>query len=284
MIVQITMTRNELFLIKEMMPLWQKYSDGFVFMLDRCDDGTLEYLTENKEKFNILSIIFSEIDENDRTTQIESNIRQRLYDEAFKHSGKIICMDSDEYLDGTLTKKELETWLDNNPDTLLHAQWIQYTDTNKIRVDGPWGFNFKDRIASYSTRAEFKTMQMHSEHLPVPKNQARVPIPMLFIAHLQWLDKETVAVKQYFWKITDYVVNKRFGTTTIPASAYDASVNNFDWEYKSFDFPLKVRSDLFSKEDCTTSCKYEYIRENIKLYNIPNLNDWGMAIHNNGLI
>ncbi len=31
MIVQITMTRNELFLIKEMLPQWQKYADGFVF-------------------------------------------------------------------------------------------------------------------------------------------------------------------------------------------------------------------------------------------------------------
>lgn len=278
MIVQITMTRNELFLIKEMMPLWQKYSDGFVFMLDRCDDGTLEYLTENKEKFNILSIISSEIDESDGTTQIESNIRQRLYDEGFKHSGKIICMDSDEYLDGTLTK-ELETWLDNNPDTLLHTQWIQYTNTNEIRVDGPWRFNLKDRIASYSTRAEFKTMQMHLEHLPVPKNQARVLVPMLFIAHLQWLDKKTVAIKQYFWKITDYVVNKRFGTTTASASAYDASVNNFDWEYNSFDFPLKVRYDVYSKENLTTSYKCKFIKDKIKEFNIPNLNDWGMGIH-----
>ena len=52
MIVQITLTRNELFLIKEMMPLWQKYADGFVFMVDRSTDGTYEYLMENKEKFN----------------------------------------------------------------------------------------------------------------------------------------------------------------------------------------------------------------------------------------
>jgi hypothetical protein len=53
MIVQITITRNELFLIKKMMPLWQKYADAFVCMDDRSTDGTYEYLIENKEKYNI---------------------------------------------------------------------------------------------------------------------------------------------------------------------------------------------------------------------------------------
>ena len=279
MIVQITMTRNELFLIKEMMPLWQKYSDGFVFMLDRCDDGTLEYLTENKEKFNILSIIFSEIDENDRTTQIESNIRQRLYDEAFKHSGKIICMDSDEYLDGTLTKKELETWLDNNPDTLLHAQWIQYTDKNQIRTDGPWKYNLKDRLASYDSRAIFKPMQMHSEHLPVPARQGVINPPVLFIAHLQWLDKPTVGIKQYYWKIVDYITRTIHNTETIPPEAYDASVNNFNWKYEPYDIPLKIDPKIYDKNDIKTSYKFKFIKENIEKYNIPNLNDWGMDIH-----
>jgi hypothetical protein len=40
MIVQVTMTRDELFIIKEMLPLWQKYADAFVFMDDNYVDGT----------------------------------------------------------------------------------------------------------------------------------------------------------------------------------------------------------------------------------------------------
>jgi hypothetical protein len=44
MIVQIVMARNESPLIKELLPLWKKYADGFVFMLDRNTDNTLEYL------------------------------------------------------------------------------------------------------------------------------------------------------------------------------------------------------------------------------------------------
>lgn len=279
MIVQITITRNELFLIKEMIPQWQKYSDAFVFMLDRCDDGTLEYLTENKQKFNILAILDSGVDENNLNTQIESQIRQRLFDEAYKYSGNIICLDTDEYLDGIITKEQLQSIMESNKDMLFHARWIQYIGKNKIRTDGPWKINFKDRIGSYSNRCLFKIAQMHSEHLPVPSKQVVFEIPDLFIAHLQWLDKPTVAVKQYFWKITDYIVNKKFGTQTTPPSAYDASVNNFNWSEEQFNFDLKINEKIYEKHDIKNNYKFKFIRENIKKYDIPNLNDWGMNIH-----
>ena len=277
MIVQITLTRNELFLIKEMLPLWQRYADAFVFMVDRSDDGTLEFLEENKDKYNILSVLTTGVTEN--APPIESEIRQRLFDEAFKHSGNIICLDTDEYLDGTLTKEQLEIILDANKDTLIHAQWIQYTNINEIRVDGPWGFNFKDRIGSYSKPTKFKLAQMHSEHLPVPEKQGTIDASRIFIAHLQWLDKKAVAIKQYYWKIVDYVNRTQFGVDTIPASAYDASVNNFNWQYKTFDFPLKVSYDVYSKQPLENNYKYTYIKTSVKKFNIPNLNDWNMGIH-----
>ena len=279
MIVQITITRNELFLIKEMLPLWQKYADAFVFMDDNSTDGTYEYLMENKDKFNILSVMKSGMNRDDISTQIESEVRQRLYDEAFKYSGNIICLDTDEYIDGQLNKEQLNQIMNNNKDMLFHMRWIQYTGENEIRTDGPWKVNYKDRVASYSTRAVFKKAQMHSEHLPVPQRQGIIEIPNLFIAHLQWLCKNTVAVKQYFWKVTDYVVNKRFGVQTTHPSAYDASVNNFKWEYESFPFSLKIDSKIYDKHDIKSSYKYLYIKENIEKYNIPNLNDWGMGIH-----
>jgi hypothetical protein len=278
MIVQITITRNELFLIKEMMPLWTKYSDGFIFMLDRCDDGTYEYLMENKEKYNILNILYTDFTDADNE---ESSTRQRLYDEAFKHSGNIICLDTDEYLDGSITKQELEEILNNNKDMLIHLQWIQYTDKNQIRTDGPWKFNLKDRVASYSKRAIFKQIQRHSEHLPVPDKQGVIYAPFLFIAHLQWLDKPTVAVKQYYWKILDYITRTVHNIETIPVEAYDASVNNFNWTYENFDIPLKIDPKIYNKQDIKSSYKYKTIQNSIKQYNIPNLNDWQMGIHQN---
>lgn len=277
MIVQMTRTRNELFLLKEMLPIWKTYADGFVFLDDRSTDGTYEYLNENKEKFNILSILKNDLKDDDLS--IESNERQILFNEAYKFSGNIICLDTDEYLDGTLKKEDLLKILKENKNTLFHLQWIQYTGQNHIRVDGPWGMNYKDRVGSYDHQALFKKAQMHSEHMPRPGNELMIPVPHLFIAHLQWLDKKTVAVKQYFWKITDYVNNKQFGVEITPPAAYDASVNNFNWTIKSFIFPLKIRSDVYSLHNIENSYKFEFIKNNIKKYNIPNLNDWGMNIH-----
>jgi len=277
MIVQITRTKNELFLLKEMLPIWQKYADGFVFLDDRSTDGTSEYLEANKNKFNILSVLQNDL--KDSELSIESNERQMLFDEGFKYSGNIICLDTDEYFDGTISKNELEQIMNANKDTLFHSRWIQYTDKNQIRVDGPWRYNLKDRIGSYSKRGMFKAAQMHSEHLPVPEREAVIDIPNLFIAHLQWLCKDTVAVKQYFWKILDYVNRIKFGIDTIPSSAYDASVNDFNWTYEDFNFPLKIDPKIYSSRHIKESYKYKYIKEMIKEHNIPNLNDWGMGIH-----
>ena len=132
MIIQITMTKNELFLLKEMLPIWQKYADAFVFMDDDSTDGTYEYLMENKDKFNILNVLKTQqIKDN---LWIESNTRQTLYDEAFQHSGNIICLDSDEYLDGNITKHQLEQILETHKDTLIYLDWIQYTDQNAFRT------------------------------------------------------------------------------------------------------------------------------------------------------
>jgi len=277
MIVQITITRNELFLIKEMMPHWQKYADAFVFMDDRSTDGTYEYLMENKEKFNILNVIPSNFTDTELTN--EATTRQRLYDEAFKHSGSIICLDTDEYLDGNIQKAQLESILENNKDTIIYLRWIQYTGKNQIRVDGPWKVNYKDRVGSYSKRAIFRPAQMHSEHIPHPGKQGAIDVPDLFIAHMQWLDKPTVAVKQYYWKINDYITKNKYKAETIPITAYDDSVANFKWEYEAFDFPLKIKYDVYSEQDIKSSFKYKFIKDKIKEFNIPNLNDWGMEIH-----
>lgn len=277
MIVQITLTRNELFLIKEMMPHWQKYADAFVFMVDRSTDGTYEYLMENKEKYNILNVLPSDFTDTELTN--EAATRQRLYDEALKYSGNIICLDTDEYLDGNIQKAELESLLENNKDTIIYLRWIQYTGKNQIRVDGPWKVNYKDRVGSYSKRAIFRPAQTHSEHIPHPGRQGAIDVPHLFIAHTQWLDKPTVAVKQYFWKINDYITKNKYKAETIPLTAYDDSVANFKWEYETFDFPLKVRYDVYSEQDIKSSYKYKFIKEKIKEFDIPNLNDWGMGIH-----
>tara|TARA_Y100000114_G_scaffold36710_2_gene32235 strand:+ start:4376 stop:5227 length:852 start_codon:yes stop_codon:yes gene_type:complete len=277
MIVQVTLTRDELFLIKEMLPQWQKYADAFVFMVDRSVDGTYEFLMENKEKYNILSVLQTNWEMDGLT--VETDERQRLYDEAFKHSGKIICLDTDEYIDGNVTKEQLEDILEANKNTVFKAPWIQYTSKDTHRVDGPWRNNYHERIGSYQQRGKFKQAVRHSEHIPSSDNSLAFNYPDLFIAHLQWLDKKTVGVKQYYWKISDYVAQREHGAEIISSACYDDSVNNFNWEYSSIDFPLKVNENVYGKNNLEDSFKYKYIMEYIKKYDIPNMNDWGMGIH-----
>jgi hypothetical protein len=246
MIVQISMVRNELPLLKELLPIWSKYADGFIFMCDTCTDNTIAYLNSVKEKFNILEIL-EHTQDPDIELCMETNIRGQLFNTAKKYSDNIICLDADEYLDGTINKEQLESTLSQNKDTTFYLQWIQYTSCNTIRVDGPWNNNLKDRIGNYSSDCEFSPTQMHSTHLPISKNQKVIPLDILFIAHLQWVDKIHVAIKQYYWKTIDYVNNKIYGITTVGNSAYDASVNNFDWEEEYTYYPLKISPYVIEK-------------------------------------
>jgi len=280
MIIQITRTKNECFLLKEMLPLWARYADAFIFYNDGSTDDTQEFLTQVKDQYNILEILNGEAQEDYiKKLKIETSERQPLYDAAFKYSNKIICCDSDEYLDGTITKQELESILDKNQDTTFYLQWVQYTDTNSVRVDGPWVNNFKVRIGCYTTRGDFGVAQMHSLHLPTAAKQAAIDKDKLFIAHLQWLDKRWVGVKQYFWKINDYVNKTIHDAQVIEASAYDASVNNFNWKYAHFDVNLKVNPKIYSNQSIKENYKLEYIKKYTQQLNIPNLGDWGMGIY-----
>jgi len=281
MIVQITMTKNEVFLLKEMLPIWQRYADAFVFMDDGSTDGTYEFLSENKEKYNILEILKTKI-EPGNIDFFESISRQQMFDEAFKHTGNIICLDTDEYLDGTLDKNQLEELLNNNKDVLFYTNWIQYTNKNEIRVDGKWAAHPCDRVGSYSKRHIYKPKQTHGEHIPTPETTFHINVPHLFVSHLSWLSsKRSIAIKQYHYKIWDYVNNLIHKVDIIDPTEYDRSVNNFNWTCIPFPFELKVPTNIYDERDKTIENGYpfKYIKENVKKYNIPNLNDWGFEIH-----
>jgi hypothetical protein len=277
MIIQIAQLRNELPLIKELLPIWTKYADGFIFLLDTNTDDTLKYLEEVKEQFNILEVLT--YTESTDAVKMETDNRQLLFDTAKKYSNNIICLDADEYFDGTMSKEELEKLLEENPNTVFHLKWIQYTSVNSIRVDGPWKNNYKDRVGSYTHPCTFVKTQMHSTHLPIPENQQVIDPSTLFIAHLQWIDRNHVAIKQYFWKVMDFVNNKEFGVQVAGNAAYDASVNDFNWEEEYFEYPLQVRSDIFSDINNKDNYRVSWIKEQIGLHNIPNLGDWGLNIH-----
>jgi hypothetical protein len=188
-------------------------------------------------------------------------------------------MDSDEYLDGTCTKEQLESMLEKNFDTTLMLKWIQYTGKNQRRVDSFWREVFHDRVGSYREDAKFGTAFSHSGHVPSASRAVRVDPEQLFVAHLQWLDKRWVGIKQYFWKVWDYVAHLEHGVHIINRGDYDISVNNFAWEYENFNVPLKIREDVYASQNVKDNYKLQYIVEQTKKHNIMNLNDWGMGIY-----
>jgi hypothetical protein len=280
MMIQVTMTKNESFLIKEMLPIWSKWVDGFVFYDDGSVDDTFDYLNSCKDQYNILSIIRGDVNY-DPTIQckVETDVRGKLCSEGYKFSNKLICLDTDEYLDGSINKEQLEQFIDQNPDTLMRLRWVQYTGDNTIRTDGPWKVNFKDRIGHYSSPPTFDYCHRHSLHVPSSKNDVYLNPDQIFLAHLQWLDKQWVGVKQYYWKVCDYVDKSKHNADVYPPTAYDASVANFQWDYEPFDYKLKIRSDIFSSQNIAENDKLEFIRKYTNLLNIPNLGDWGLGIY-----
>ena len=287
MIIQTTVTRDECFLIKKLLPIWQKYADGFVFMIDaRTTDDTREYLQANKEKYNILEILVHDWETAD-PHETEAYGRQRMFNAAYKYSNKIICLDTDEYLDGTLSKQQLEAYLDTEKNTVFLLQWIQYTSKNKIRVDDAWVSNFKDRIGSYTYNSLFDKRPNHSFHMPflqaTPSDAAilvkSIDPTSLFIAHITWIDKRSVGIKQYYWKVWDYVQHKLYNVNIIDCKDYDSSVNNFVWKTATFEYPLKIDDDVYSNQNIKNNTKLKYIVEQTQKHNIPDLGDWGMGIY-----
>jgi hypothetical protein len=280
-IVQISMIKNELHLLKHMLPIWKKYADGFVFMDDQSTDGSYEFLIENASKYNILAVLRTHTNPGE-IDFFESTTRQRMFDEAFKYTGKIICLDADEYLDGNVTKEQLNELLENNKDTLFYCKWIQYTKKNEIRVDGKWEMHPVDRIGSYSKRAVYKNKQTHGEHVPTPDRYGSIDVPHLFVSHLSWLaDRRAIAIKQYHYKVWDYVNKLLHKVDIIDPVEYDSSVNNFNWTCVPFPFELRVPENIYAERDknVENTNAYRYIKENVKKYSIPNLNDWGFGIH-----
>lgn len=279
MIIQISILRDEKVLLKEIIPLWKKYADGFVFFDDCSTDGTYEFLMKNQEKYNIIKIFRGNPNrlKSDIFTK-EKELREPLFREAIKYSNKIITLDADEYLDGPLTKLELETILDNNPDTLIYFRWVQYTSCNTIRIDGPWKNNWKNKAGCFTKSYDYLNEYSHINQLPPTGKQISISDEKLFVAHLQWLDKTNVALKQYSYKVYDWIYENIHKIKTAGSDSYNNSVSNFDWEEEYFDCPLKIKKDIYEDRNIFENFRLNFIQNKTKQYNLPNMGDWGTGV------
>ena len=252
---------------------------GLCFMMIGSTDDTFEYLNSCKDEYNILSIIRGDVQYDPPTDcKVKSDVRGELCREGYKFSNKLLCLDTDEYLDGSISKDQFEKLIDMNPDTLMLLRWVQYTGKNTIRTDGSWKVNFKDRIGHYTTTPTFDYCHRHSLHVPTSRKVAYFNPDELFLSHIQWLDKQWVGIKQYYWKVIDYIDKVQHQALVDEPSAYDASVNNFNWEYENFPYSLKIREDIFKIQDISKNDKLQFIRKYTNELKIPNLGNWGFTL------
>ena len=272
------MVRNDLSLVKSLLPIWKRFADGFVFYVDTSTNDLLYFLDSVKDEYNILEVIVNNRNPEDLT--FETDMRQILFDTGKKYSDYLICLDNDEYLAGKMSKMELINLLKTNKNTVFNLRWRQYTSVNTIRIDGPWLNNYKDRIGSYEDAYSFNKTQMHSTHLPIPENVKYIEDDKLHIAHLQWMDKKFVAIKQYFWKICDYITNTLHNQNVVGYSAYDASVNDFEWEEEYTEDLCEIPNYVFEELANKNNYRLDFIKEMTNKYDIPNLGDWGYDIVN----
>ena len=105
MLIQISMVRNDLSLVKSLLPIWKRFADGFVFYVDTSTNDLLYFLDSVKDEYNILEVIVNNRNPEDLT--FETDMRQILFDTGKKYSDYLICLDNDEYLAGKMSKMEL---------------------------------------------------------------------------------------------------------------------------------------------------------------------------------
>ena len=75
-----------------------------------------------------------------------------------------------------------------------------------------------------------------------------------------------MAIKQYYWKVFDYVNKERFKIGVVGNTAYDNSVNNFNWIETNFDYKVKIDISIFDEMCDTNNYRLEYIKNKTKAW------------------
>ena len=265
MILQLTKLIHSKYFIEQLIPLWKEYADGFIFYDELLNDELYNYLVQNKEKFNILDII------RPSTSQktILDNIDHILFKSGLKYTNNILVLDSNEYIDGNISKDELNEIFKKNNNSKIYIKSLQYTSCNTIRTNIPWRDTFKIKAIIFNEESSINIIDNFDKAIIDPEK--------LFIVNLACLDKHRAAIDTYYKKIQNWLLNKN-GQNTVPLSDYDTVMSNFIWEEEYVLYPLKLKSDFEIYDNILLTQKQSFILDNIIKYNIPNLNNWEIDI------
>ena len=257
-----TMVKNEELLLKEVLPIWQKYPvDKFVFYNDNSTDNTEEVIRSilEPERYEIINDHLPKFHE---AKQRDSMLTYSRFDDA----DYVLSIDADELLSANLAN-DLGYFLKNYETTDIWLFWYNVVNEslNYRRNDPQYVNNYRSFILPMKHTGNFDLSQWkyHTPRVPyvnLPKQVTK----NYGIIHLQAMNTEFYSCKQLWYKHHEFV---EYGHSVEEINRrYDSATNLLD--FKEVETPDKIRGNIaFRSEifvDILKQKRYkDYIVKNI---------------------
>ncbi len=231
-----TMFKNEEILLKEILPIWEKYPvDKFVFYNDNSTDNSCEII--EKILGNRAVILNNNLDDFHEAHHRSSMLEYSRSDDATH----VISIDSDELLSSNLLER-FEEVVNTCDQYNLHLYWYNVVgDLKHTRNDPSYVNNFRNLIISLKHTGTFD-MSQSKYHTPrIPNiNLESAATKDVGIIHLQAINKRFYALKQLWYKHYEY--RKYNHTIEQINQRYDPVVNNLN--FNEVETPEEIIKDI----------------------------------------
>ncbi len=259
------MIKNEEELLKEILPIWDKYPiDKFIFYDDNSTDNSVEVINNflPKERFIILNdnlTYFNESYNRDKMLQKSKNDKCDF----------VLSLDCDELLSSNLIA-DFKDVLSIYEKIDLHLFWYNIVNESLdwYRNDFAYSNNFRSFILPLKKTGNFD-LNLYKYHTPrVPQINLPKSITKEYgVIHLQSVNTKYYAIKQLWYKHYEYVVWNH--TIDFINQRYDPVVNNLNFSPKQtpkkiidgINFNPKIYENLEVKKGYTKFIMDNYNKE-----------------------
>ena len=260
-----TMMKNEEDLLKEVLPIWEKYPvDKFVFYDDNSEDNSIDVIKSilPKDRYEILN---DHLD-----TFSESHNRQKMLDYSRnKKVDFVFSIDVDELL-STNMLNNFNNFLNiyNTSNLLLFWYNVVNGSLSYYRNDPQYTNNYRSFILplNKTNNLDLTQWKYHTPRVP-SVNLPTMSLKKYGIIHLQALDKEFYAIKQLWYKHHEFV---NYGhSIEYINNRYDPVVNNLNFNeletpkdiIEGINFDVKVFKSLIKKKVYLDFIKKNYNKQ-----------------------
>lgn len=260
-----TMMKNEEDLLKEVLPIWEKYPvDKFVFYDDNSEDNSIDVIKSilPKDRYEILN---DHLD-----TFSESHNRQKMLDYSRnKKVDFVFSIDVDELL-STNMLNNFNNFLNiyNTSNLLLFWYNVVNGSLSYYRNDPQYTNNYRSFILplNKTNNLDLTQWKYHTPRVP-SVNLPTMSLKKYGIIHLQALDKEFYAIKQLWYKHHEFV---NYGhSIEYINNRYDPVVNNLNFNeletpkdiIEGINFDVKVFKSLIKKKMYLDFIKKNYNKQ-----------------------